>query len=77
MRDVQNALKKITGVVMVELTGERELDSYVYMIESERGVDIRKPLFYAMSEKGWPILGLEAVGMNLEEVFVKITDRAK
>ena len=75
--DVQNALKKITGVVMVELTGERELDSYVYMIESERGVDIRKPLFYAMSEKGWPILGLEAVGMNLEEVFVKITDRAK
>ena len=77
VRDVQNALKKITGVVMVELTGERELDSYVYMIESERGVDIRKPLFYAMSEKGWPILGLEAVGMNLEEVFVKITDRAK
>ena len=77
VRDVQNALKKITGVVMVELTGERELDSYVYMIESERGVDIRKPLFYAMSEKGWPILGLEAVGMNLEEVFVKITDRTK
>lgn len=77
VRDVQNALRKITGVVMVDLTGERELDSYVYMIESERGVDIRKPLFYAMSEKGWPILGLEAVGMNLEEVFVKITDRTK
>ena len=27
-----------------------------------------------MSERGWPIIGLEAVGMNLEEVFIKIMD---
>jgi ABC-2 type transport system ATP-binding protein len=60
----------------VELTGERELDSYVYRLETERNTDVRKPLFYAMAEKNWPILGLEAVGMNLEEVFVRITERA-
>ena len=75
-REVQAALSAIPGVTSVELTGERELDSYVYRLETERNADVRKPLFYAMAEKNWPILGLEAVGMNLEEVFVRITERA-
>jgi len=75
-REVLAALGAIPGVTSVELTGERELDSYVYRLDTERGVDVRKPLFYAMAEKNWPILGLEAVGMNLEEVFVRITERA-
>ena len=75
-REVLAALQNISGVTSAELTGERELDSYVYRLETERGVDVRKPLFYAMAERNWPILGLEAVGMNLEEVFVRITERA-
>ena len=75
-REILAVLGAIPGVTSVELTGERELDSYVYRLETERGVDVRKPLFYAMAEKNWPILGLEAVGMNLEEVFVRITERA-
>ena len=73
-REVQSALKGINGIVSVDITGERELDSYTYLVEAERGVDIRKPVFYAMSDKGWPIIGMEAVGMNLEEVFIKIMD---
>ncbi len=75
VREVQNALSKLPGVINVEQTGERELDSYTYVVESEKGVDIRKPLFYLASEKNWCILGLEAVGMNLEEVFIKIMER--
>ena len=75
-REVLAVLGAIPGVTSVELTGERELDSYVYRLETERNADVRKPLFYAMAEKNWPILGLEAVGMNLEEVFVRITERA-
>ena len=75
-REVLATLNALSGVTSVEVTGERELDSYVYLIETARGTDIRKPLFYAMAEKNWPILGLESVGMNLEEVFVRITDRA-
>lgn len=73
-REILSAIKGITGIVNVDATGEREGDSYTFEIESERGVDIRKPLFYAMSERDWPIIGLEAVGMNLEEVFIKIMD---
>jgi len=76
-REVQNTLKNIPGVISAELTGERELDSYTYIVEAERGVDIRKPVFYALSERSWPLIGMEAVGMNLEEVFIKIMDKAK
>ena len=73
-REVLAALKQIPGVVRAEAVGERELDSFTYHIESERGVDIRKALFYVLSEKSWPILGLEAVGISLEDVFVKLMD---
>ena len=75
-REVLNTLTNIPGVLSAELTGERELDSYTYTVEAEKGVDIRKPLFFAMSEKNWPLIGLEAVGMNLEEVFIRIMDKA-
>lgn len=75
VRVVQNVLSHIPGVISAEQTGERELDSYTYVIESEKGVDIRKPLFYAMSEHDWPVIGLEAIGMNLEEVFIKIMEK--
>ncbi|MBO6053107.1 MAG: ATP-binding cassette domain-containing protein, partial [Clostridia bacterium] len=75
-REVAAALRAIPGVISVEVTGERELDSYVYRVEAEKGVDVRKPVFFAMAEAGWPITGLETIGMNLEEVFTRIVDRA-
>ena len=74
-KDVLRELKEIPGVVSVELTGERESDSYTYAVESERGVDVRKPVFFAMSEKGRAIIGMQSSGMNLEDVFIKITEK--
>ena len=55
-------------------TGEREGDACLFRIRSESGTDIRKPLFNLLAEKGWPLVGLEAVSLNLEDVFVRITD---
>ena len=76
MREVTAALKAIPGVVTVDLTGEREMDSYVYSVEVSKGVDVRKPIFYAMAEKNWAILGLQVAQMNLEDVFIRIMDKA-
>ncbi len=76
-REIQNLLQEIPGVVSVELTGERELDSYTYIVEAEKGVDIRKPVFFALSEKNYPMIGMEPLGMNLEEVFIKIMDMGR
>ena len=76
-REIQNLLQEIPGVISVELTGERELDSYTYIVEAEKGVDIRKPVFYVLSEKNYPMIGMEPLGMNLEEVFIKIMEKAQ
>ena len=45
------------------------------MIESEVGVDIRKNLFFALAEKKWALIGLEALGMSLEDIFITIVDQ--
>ena len=74
-REVLNSIRSIQGVSRVEVTGERELDSYTYLIEASQGVDIRKPLFFEMSKQGKAIIGLEAAQMNLEEIFIRIMDR--
>ncbi|MBQ7313836.1 MAG: ATP-binding cassette domain-containing protein, partial [Clostridia bacterium] len=76
-REIQSILQDIPGVISVELTGERELDSYTYIVEAEKGVDVRKPVFYALSEKNYPMIGMEPLGMNLEEVFIKIMDMGR
>ena len=51
---------------------ERDGDAVAFLIESERGIDVRKPLFYALAERSYPLLGLEALGASLEDVFLSI-----
>ena len=73
-REILTALKNMKGVVSAEQLAERDGDSTTFMIESEVGVDIRKMLFYTLAEKNWPLVGLEALGMNLEDIFISIVD---
>jgi len=73
-REVLSMLKEKSGIVYAELLAERDGDACTYMIESAVGVDIRKSLFYTLAERGWPLIGLEALGMNLEDIFITIVD---
>ena len=75
-KEVLNMLRQKPGIVHAELLAARDGDAYTYNIESDVGVDIRKSLFYTLAEKGWPLIGMEALGMSLEEVFVAIVDQA-
>ena len=75
-QDVLSALKKIVGVKEVEATGVKDGDAYAYVVESERGTDVRKPIFNVCSRGGWPIVGLAAVGTDLESVFIRLVDRS-
>ena len=49
----------------------------MYMIESEFGVDIRKKLFFSLAERGWAMIGLEALGMSLEDIFITVVDKTE
>ena len=73
-RDVLAALKAIPGMLYAELLPEKDGDACVYALESEVGIDIRKKLFAVLAEKGWPLVGLESVGMSLEDVFINIVE---
>lgn len=75
-REVLAMLKSKPGIVYAEALAKRDGDAYTYMIESAVGVDIRKSLFYTLAEKNWPLVGMEALGMNLEDIFITIVDKS-
>ena len=73
-REVLSALKELSGVIYAEQLAERDGDAYTYMVESAVGVDIRKTLFFTMAAKGYAVIGLESLGMSLEDIFITIVD---
>ena len=75
-REILSFLKGMQGLSYVEARAERDGDAYTYMIESEMGVDIRKKLFFSLAERGWAIIGMEALGMNLEDIFITVVDKS-
>lgn len=75
--EVLKLLKNTDGVSYAEVLGPRDCDSIAYLVEMKQGIDVRKPLFFALGAKGWPIIGIESMGMNLEDVFISLTSRNK
>ena len=75
-KDVLALLRSRPGIVNAEVLPQRDGDAYSYMVESEVGVDIRKNVFYALAEKKWPLIGMEAMGMSLEDIFIAIVDQS-
>ena len=73
-REVLTALKAIPGMTYAEVLPERDGDAYLYTIESELGVDVRKKLFTTIAERGWIMIGLEALGMSLEDIFINVVE---
>ena len=73
---VKAALERISGVKNVDVTGERDMDSFAYRIESERGQDVRRGIFATCSQNGWPIVGLMPIGTDLESIFIRLVDTA-
>lgn len=74
-RDVLSVVRNLSGVTYAEVLAARDGDAYTYMIESEPGIDIRKKLFWTMAEKKWPIVGLEALGLSIEDIFIAVVDK--
>ena len=74
---VLSALKKINGVVYAEIAQKHEDGSATYILESKNGIDVRKPIFYALAQNSWPILSLEIKGSDLEDIFISVVDEAE
>lgn len=70
---VRNALSKLGSVQSLDFIPAEEPDSVQVKIATEGGTDIRKELFYALSDAKLPLLQLRTENMTLEDIFLKIT----
>lgn len=75
-REIAAALRSVHGVKSVETAGERDKDGAGFLVESERGADVRRAVFSLCASHSWPILGLAAAGGDLESIFIRLVDRA-
>ncbi|MEG1742982.1 MAG: ATP-binding cassette domain-containing protein [Clostridia bacterium] len=71
---VLKLIRETPGVKYAEVLGKRDTDSISYLIEGEERVDVRKPLFYAMSKNSYPIIGLEGDQLSLEDIFIRLVE---
>ena len=76
-KEVLNLLRGIHSVTRVTQDGGRDGDAFSYIVDYTGNVDIRKMMFRALAEKGWPIIAMEGVEVSLEDMFVKIIDSEK
>ncbi|NLY43720.1 MAG: ATP-binding cassette domain-containing protein [Clostridiaceae bacterium] len=76
-KQVMKCIQELEGVRNVEVQGQEEPDAIDYIIESEPGIDIRKPLFYVLSKNQFPILMLKPLTLSLEEIFLQLITSEK
>ena len=74
---VLSVLKDMQGIVYAEALAEKDGDATTYMIESAPGVDIRKKLFFTLADRGWALIGLEALGLSLEDIFITVVNKSE
>ncbi|MBO5879093.1 MAG: ATP-binding cassette domain-containing protein [Clostridia bacterium] len=76
-KEIVSAISKINGVKSISETGERDSEAFAYLVESERGIDVRKSIFNLCARMNWAILGLMPVGTDLESIFIRLVDRSE
>ncbi|NLY90931.1 MAG: ATP-binding cassette domain-containing protein [Firmicutes bacterium] len=70
--EVVSKLTKVAGVSSVRVKGEREPGTVDVVVEADAEEDIRRSLFFALSEAQLPILLMKAEDLTLEEIFLQL-----
>jgi ABC-2 type transport system ATP-binding protein len=72
--------KGIEGLIGVELQqedfGRSEAGGgfFNYILENEKGIDVKTPLFFALARSGHPIHEIRPLDMSLEDIFIQLTE---
>ncbi len=74
-KEVLAALRAGSGIAKVETPASTGIDGDEFLIEGERGVDVRRAVFRICAQNRWPILSLSAIGTNIEDIFLRLLDR--
>lgn len=71
--DVISAIKKIPAVIRANKVKSMRDNTAKYLVEYEKGVDVRRDVFSAMARIGCPILNMQSGNETLEDMFLKLT----
>lgn len=66
-------LRDVAGIKYVEGQGIKEPDTIDVWIEAEKDIDVRRPVFNALSRAGYPILQMKSMDLTLEDIFLQVT----
>ncbi|MFC1557238.1 ABC transporter ATP-binding protein [candidate division KSB1 bacterium] len=73
--EIITTLNAVEGVTGVSLQDAANGDRVGLIVESRIDVDIRKEVSRIIAENNWDLYELRAVGMSMEEIFLKLTMR--
>ncbi len=74
-KEVLSALRDGAGIAKVEAFASASPEGEEYLVEGDRGVDVRRAVFRICAKGGWVILSLQPVGMDIEDIFLRLVDR--
>lgn len=70
---VKEIILNIYGVKYLETGTRIKDDEYSYIVEADKAVDVRKPMFNQLAQQGYPILELKSLNLSLEDIFLQLT----
>ncbi len=70
---VKDIISHIYGVKYLETGTRIKDDEYSYIVEADKDVDVRKPLFNQLAQHNYPILELKSLNLSLEDIFLQLT----
>jgi len=73
-RDVQKLIREVPGTRTVDQMGVKEPETFDFLVEADRNTDIRRPLFNTLAKNGYPILMLRPMDIELEDIFLQLTN---
>ena len=71
--EVGRLLKNLPGISGAKDLGKKEDGAHDWALQAKEGKDPRRELFFALSQKKWPLLGMRSDEMSLEDVFLQLT----
>ncbi len=71
--EARGVLSALEGARQIDTMGTKEPGTSDFMIESDRDVDLRRPLFEALAGAHLPILMLRPMDIELEDIFLQLT----
>lgn len=70
--EVLRFLRNFNGIQSAEELSCVEEGVHNYFVAAKEGRDIRRDLFFALAEKEFAVLGMEALGMSVEDIFLRL-----